>query len=147
MVVRPTHHEMILIEQSRHAYLSTASCAGTPHLIPICFAFDGQHFYSVIDRKPKRAIGKPLKRIRNIASNPRIALLLDHYEEDWRRLWYLLVLGSARVLQQDDSYTSALVLLKNKYSQYRQMDLDKSSIIRITPSRFINWSGDDIRLN
>ena len=147
MVARPTYDEMILIGKSRHAYLSTASYDGVPHLIPICFAFDGQYFYSAIDQKPKRAVGKPLKRVRNILSNPNVALLLDHYEEDWRRIWYLLVMGSAHVLAKDDSHTRAFELLEDKYCQYRAMDLVGSSIIRIIPSRFINWSGEDKRVN
>ena len=147
MVVIPTHDEMILIGKSRHAYLSTASSDGVPHLIPICFAFDGQYFYSAIDQKPKRAVGKPLKRVRNILSNPNVALLLDHYEEDWRRIWYLLVIGNAYVLEKDDSHTRAFELLEDKYYQYRAMDLVGSSIIRITPSRFINWSGEDKKVN
>ncbi len=140
MAAVPTPHQLRLIQRARNAHLATADGAAAPHLVPICFAYDGESFYSVIDQKPKRPTGRPLKRVRNIISNPQVALLLDHYEEDWRRLWYLLVLGGARLLERGDDQAAAVVLLRDKYPQYRKMDLDDGPVIKITPSRLVDWS-------
>ena len=125
------------------ARLATADAQGTPHLIPICFTYDGNHFYSVLDRKPKRASLANLKRVRNILSNPAVALVLDHYEEDWARLWYVLVTGTAQIIQYDgqegEEHQRAIALLRQKYPQYRDMDIDQNPVIKITPLRTTSW--------
>src|SRR4029077_19998998 len=84
------------VRAARVAHLATADASGQPLVIPICFAFDGKEFFSPIDEKPKRHTHP--KRLRNIAENPQVSLIIDHYEEDWRRLAYVLVRGRARVL-------------------------------------------------
>lgn len=78
---------------ARVAHLATAGPDGTPHNIPLCFWFDGANFYFAIDEKPKRRTGLELKRMRNIISNPRVALIIDYYEEDWASLAYVLIHG------------------------------------------------------
>src|SRR5262245_52959364 len=83
--------------RARVARLATAGKSGAPHAVPICFVFDGQMFYSALDRKPKRTTVNALQRVRNIAQSDRVALLIDHYAEDWRKLWYVLVRGRARM--------------------------------------------------
>jgi PPOX class probable F420-dependent enzyme len=127
------------VRAARIAHLATADAYGQPHVIPICFVFDGNCFYSPIDEKPKRTAIQQLKRIRNIRGNPKIALILDHYEEDWRNLAYLLVFGKARILLSGDKHRQAVRLLRRKYPQYRRMSVDKRPMISITPRSIVVW--------
>jgi PPOX class probable F420-dependent enzyme len=126
---------------ARVARMATADQGAAPHAIPICFWFDGARFYFAIDEKPKRATGGGLKRMRNIAQNPRVALIIDHYEEDWSQLAYVLVLGAARVVDDNEEYMLALRHLRDKYRQYRSMQLspDKNPIVRIEPDHAHVW--------
>ena len=110
-----------------------------PHLIPICFVFAGDHFYSVLDQKPKRTPVTQLKRVRNILSNPNVAVVLDHYEEDWNRLWYVLVRGSAQLIREGEEHRRATLMLREKYPQYLEMDIDDSPVIKITPEGITSW--------
>ena len=107
--------------------------------MPICFVFDGKHFYSPIDEKPKRTTPSKLKRLRNIAENPNVALVVDSYDEDWRKLGYVLVFGTARILQSGKKYHQTVKLLREKYRQYRAMAIDERPMIVITPKRIVSW--------
>lgn len=109
-------------------------------MIPVCYAFDGESIYSVLDAKPKSTPLRQLRRVRNILANPQVSLVVDHYEEDWSRLRYVLVLGEAGLLQEGEEWARAIVTLREKYPQYQEMDLDDSPVIKITPVRFIPWS-------
>ncbi len=126
-------------EGRRIAHLATADASGTPHVIPICYTLLGPHFYFVVDEKPKRRRG--LKRLRNIAENPRAALVFDEYAEDWSRLAYLLVQGRAVLVTDRDEYASALESLRRRYPQYRSMGLhfDQHPMVRITPEHLHLW--------
>lgn len=128
-----------LIRSARTAHLATSDNSGQPHVIPICYVFDGKHFYSPIDEKPKRAAPAKLKRLRNIRENPQVALVIDHYEEDWRKLGYVLVFGKARILQSGAKHRSAVKLLRRKYRQYRAMVIDERPMIVITAKRIVSW--------
>ena len=127
------------IKARRIAHLATSDPQGMPHLIPICFVFDGDHFYSVLDQKPKRTPVTQLKRVRNILSNPNVAVVLDHYEEDWNRLWYVLVRGSAQLIREGEEHRRATLMLREKYPQYLEMDIDDSPVIKITPEGITSW--------
>jgi len=129
------------IEAARIAHLATTSGAGEPHNIPLCFWFDGARFYFVIDEKPKRKTGTAIKRMRNIAENPRVALVIDHYDEDWRRLAYVLIHGLARIVDDAGEYARAIQHLRHKYAQYHAMLLtqEKNPAIRIDPERVHAW--------
>jgi PPOX class probable F420-dependent enzyme len=129
-----------LIRSARVAHLATADAHGQPHVIPICFVFDGKYFYSPIDEKPKRTAAQKLKRLKNIRENPQVALVIDHYEEDWRKLAYILVSGKARVLLSGAKHRKAVKLLRRKYPQYRKMRIDKLPMILIQPKRTTSWS-------
>ena len=130
-----------LTVDSRVARLATVDETGYPHVVPVCYATDGQAYYSAIDRKPKRTPPERLKRIRNIRANPRVALLIDHYEEDWRRLRFVLVQGRAELLQDGPEWETACGLLETKYPQYRAMPLAEAGLmIKITPERVVGWS-------
>ena len=131
--------EPSFVNSIRVARLATADSAGAPHVVPICFAYDGESFYSVLDQKPKRAPIERLKRVRNILSNPRVSLVLDHYDEDWSRLWYGLVMGTALLLRSGPEHGRAIRLLRRKYVQYEEMSIDASPVIRIDPERMTWW--------
>ena len=128
-----------LIRSARIAHLATADASGMPHVIPICFVFDGKNFYSPIDEKPKRAAPRKLKRLRNIAVNPQVAIVIDHYDENWANLAYILIRGKARVLASGANHRKAVKLLRRKYTQYRSMRIDRLPIIAIRPARTTSW--------
>jgi len=135
--VRLTNKAKSFIRAARVAHLATADARGQPLVIPICFAYDGKEFFSPIDEKPKRTTR--LKRLRNIAENPQVSLILDHYEEDWRRLAYVLVRGRARVLLRGKRHKRAVRLLRKKYFQYRRMAIADRPVIVITPRQLTCW--------
>ena len=128
-----------LLAIARIGHLATGDASGAPHVIPVCFAFDGHFIYSVLDQKPKRTSVNRLRRVRNIQANPKVALVVDYYEEDWARLWYILVRGEAELLEPGDEQASAVKLLREKYPQYRKMAIDQNPVIKITPTRVIAW--------
>jgi PPOX class probable F420-dependent enzyme len=144
--IRPTHTSTTLsdddrafAERHRVAHLATADATGVPHVIPICYALVDEAFYFVIDEKPKRS--RNLKRLRNIAANPRVALLIDDYDEDWTRLAYLLVQGRAAQVDSPTEYAAVLAALRARYSQYTAMALAfvTHPMVRITPLRTHRW--------
>ena len=137
-----TQAQTALLSAAPVGHLATADAAGRPHVIPVCFASDGRRIYSALDAKPKRGQPADLRRVRNIRANPRVSLVIDHYEPDWSKLWYLLVSGAADLIAAgDDEHTAAIALLRAKYPQYRAMALDDNPVIRITPQRAVGWTG------
>lgn len=123
------------------AHLATAGNDKQPHLIPFCYAYDGACFYFVVDQKPKRQTGKPLKRIQNLLENPQVALVIDDYADDWSQLAYVMVRGSAELVEDEAEYDRLLVLLRERYPQYREMELifGQNSMVRITPNKVNAW--------
>jgi PPOX class probable F420-dependent enzyme len=101
---------------ARVARLATTDADGRPHLVPIVFAIDGDTLYSAVDRKPKRS--RRLRRIENARARADVTVLVDHYEDDWSRLWWIRLRGSARVLDDGSERERALALLRDKYPQY-----------------------------
>ena len=103
---------------ARVARLATVEPDGRPHLVPICFAVDGDTLYSAVDAKPKRS--RDLRRLRNVRERPVATVLVDHYEEDWTRLWWARLRGPARVVAAGGAEEArAIALLVDKYPQYR----------------------------
>jgi PPOX class probable F420-dependent enzyme len=138
--LRLSPHALRLIRSARIAHLATADRFDQPHVVPICFAFDGKYFYSPIDEKPKRSAPTNLKRLRNIRENPQVSLVIDHYDENWGKLAYVLITGAARVMQRGQKHRRAVTLLRRKYSQYRTMAIDRRPMIAIKPKRITGWS-------
>ena len=136
-----TQRQTALLNETPIGHLATADVNGRPHVIPVCFACDGQRIYSVLDAKPKSGSLRNLRRVRNILANPQVSLVIDHYEADWSKLWYLLVHGRAELLEPCDEQAAAIALLRAKYPQYRGMDLDTNPVIKITPERATGWAG------
>ena len=126
---------------ARIGHLATADAAGVPHNVPLCFWFDGARFYFAIDEKPKRGRAMALRRMRNIAANPSVALVVDHYEEHWSNLAYVLIHGHASVVDDREEYLLALRSLRDKYPQYRAMALsiENNPVVRIDPTRVHVW--------
>ena len=125
---------------ARAGHLATADANGQPHVIPVCYVFDGQTIYSVLDAKPKTTPLRQLRRVRNILANPHVSLVVDHYEEDWTRLQYVMVTGDAELLESGEEWTRAIAILREKYPQYQSMDLGESPVIKITPVRLVPWT-------
>jgi PPOX class probable F420-dependent enzyme len=130
-----------LLYQSRIARLGTADRAGQPLVVPVCYVYDGRACFSAIDAKPKRVAARQLRRLRNIAENPRVSLTVDRYDEDWSRLCWVIVEGWADVLTEGAERAGAVDLLVSKYAQYRAMGLDRDSatVIRISAERTLFW--------
>ena len=127
----------------RVARLATSDSAGQPTVIPICYAFDGELLYVALDEKPKSVPDNELKRVRNIRGNPRVAVIVDHYSENWNELIYVLITGTAEIIApagNAQDHTRAVGLLREKYQQYRSMRLEERPIIKITPIRIKKWT-------
>jgi PPOX class probable F420-dependent enzyme len=128
------------LEGERIARLATLDAHRRPHVIPICFVWDGSVFYSAIDHKPKRLAPTRLARMKNIKETPHVALLVDQYDEDWTRLWYVLVRGEAALVSSRVERKRAIQRLRAKYPQYNESMLDDdASVLRITPVRVVAW--------
>lgn len=128
------------LRSARTGHLATADAKGRPLVVPVCFVFDGQAIYSVLDAKPKTTPLRQLRRVKNILANPQVSLVVDHYEEDWDKLQYILVSGDAELLESGEEWALAIAMLREKYPQYQAMDLDQNPVIKITPVRYSPWS-------
>jgi PPOX class probable F420-dependent enzyme len=106
------------VTRERVARLATTDPDGRPHLVPIVFALLGDTLYTAVDEKPKRS--RTLRRIENARERPEVTVLVDHYEDDWKRLWWVRLRGRARVLDGGEEAGRALVALTAKYEQYRE---------------------------
>lgn len=143
-------HADALLRHHRLGHLATADAGGEPSLVPVCYAYDGRAIYTAIDHKPKRREGAQLKRVRNILQNPRVAFLVDHYDEDWSQLYYVLVRGRAALVSDPQERQYALGLLEEKYVQYREAKLAQGEglVLRITLEQVRLWrwpSGEGAR--
>lgn len=125
------------LTSARVARLATTDPDGRPHLVPIVFVVDGNTLYSAVDRKPKRST--KLRRIENARARPDVTILVDHYDEDWRRLWWIRIRGLARVLDDGDERAHALALLQEKYPQYRN-EPPEGAVLAVDVSDVRSWS-------
>jgi PPOX class probable F420-dependent enzyme len=125
------------LAEARVARLATAGPDGRPHIVPIVFAHDDEHLYFAVDDKPKRS--RDLKRVRNIAGNERVSVLVDHYEDDWARLWWIRVDGAAHVLDHDADTQRAVDLLARKYAQYADKR-PQGPVVAIRIEHMTGWS-------
>ena len=123
---------------ARVAYLATVRTDERPHLVPIVFAIEGDALYSIADPKPKR--GLELLRFRNIAANPAVSLLVDAYDEDWQRLWWVRVDGVARVVDAGPERDLAIELLLARYPQYATWTTPFGAAMVVTVERWSSWS-------
>jgi PPOX class probable F420-dependent enzyme len=126
-----------LAADARVGRLATIDPDGRAHLVPICFALDGDLLYSAVDGKPKRS--RDLRRLRNIRERPVATVLVDHYEEDWSRLWWARLRGEARVLEDGPEFARAIELLTAKYAQYREAT-PAGPVIAVEVTEWRGWS-------
>jgi PPOX class probable F420-dependent enzyme len=134
---------LALIHEARVGRLATADRDGRPLVVPVCYVVDAGRLWSAIDAKPKRT--RNLRRLRNLAENPHVSLCLDLWDEDWTRLAYVIVEGTADVCEHGDDRRRAVDRLLDKYPQYRTMALDRDAgaVVRIAPRRIIAWRARD----
>ena len=126
------------LAQAQVAHLATAGMDGRPHVVPITFATDGETLYFAVDAKPKRTTN--LKRLQNIAANPAVSVLVDRYEDDWTRLWWVRVDGTARIVEDPAEWERAIDLLMKRYPQYRHTR-PQGPVVAISMDRLSGWSG------
>lgn len=124
------------VAQARVGRLATVTPEGRPHVVPVCFALAGGRIYTAVDAKPKSK--RALRRLENVRATGRASLLVDHYEEDWARLWWVRVDGSAEVIESE----AAIDVLAAKYEQYRAAR-PAGPVIAITPDRWRSWIPSD----
>jgi PPOX class probable F420-dependent enzyme len=101
--------------------------------VPVVYAYDGKHIWIALDEKRKSVQPMQLERVRNIQANPHVALLVDRYSEDWNKLAWVRVDGTARILLRGKAHDAAIRMLREKYPQYRKKN---EEICRARPSRF-----------
>jgi PPOX class probable F420-dependent enzyme len=132
---------LALLRDARVGRLATADAAGQPLVVPVCYVFDGARCYSAVDAKPKRT--RELRRLKNIAANPRVSLVVDVWDEDWSKLCWVMVEGRAEILERGEEFTRAIDALVAKYPQYRAMGLDRAegALVVLTPVRVLAWQG------
>ena len=123
---------------ARVAYLATVRTDERPHLVPIVFAIEGDALYSIADPKPKR--GLELLRFRNIAANPAVSLLVDEYDEDWGRLWWVRADGVAHLVSAGPQRDLTIDLLRAKYPQYATWTTPFGDAMVVTIERWSSWS-------
>ncbi|MBX9698875.1 MAG: TIGR03668 family PPOX class F420-dependent oxidoreductase [Acetobacteraceae bacterium] len=141
-----TPEQRRFIEGRRIGHLATADAAGVPQVVPVGFALsaDAASLYIGIDEKPKAGPATRLKRLRNIAANPAVAIVFDHYEEDWRHLGWVMLRGRAGILEADAAadaaeHADARRLLLARYPQYAAMALDRLPVIAIRIATVRAW--------
>ena len=130
------------LEAHRVGHLATAGADGAPHVVPVCYALDDHALYFVADAKPKRGAARDLLRLRNLRANPRAAVVVDAWAEDWTRLAFVLVRGPAHEVAEPRAHAEALRLLRARYPQYAAMPLDDPSdhpVVGIEPARVVIW--------
>jgi PPOX class probable F420-dependent enzyme len=129
------------LDAHRVAHLATADATGAPHVVPLCYARIGDRIYFVADEKPKKRGARALKRLANIAANPRVALVVDDYDDDWTRLAFLLVHLDAAIVADDAEYDEALAALQQRYAPYRRMALarERNPLVRLSVRSWHLW--------
>jgi len=127
------------ITAQRVGRLATADALGNPHVMPVCFAISNNTLYITIDEKPKRASARSLKRLRNIVDNPSTAFVADRYDEDWTQLAWVMLRGRADILADGAEHDRAQTLLRERYPQYRTMQLTELPVIALRIERVTTW--------
>jgi PPOX class probable F420-dependent enzyme len=127
---------------ARVARLATVRPDGRPHVVPVTFAAEADAVWSAIDHKPKRTTR--LQRLANIAANPAVSVIVDHYDEDWQTLWWVRADGTARIVEAGPERAEAVAHLQAKYAQYRQHP-PTGPVIAIAVDRWATWSAGSAR--
>ena len=132
--------ERAYLEAARVGRLATADADGRPHAVPVCFALDGDRIVTPIDEKPQSVPADGLRRSRDIRANPRVALIVDHYTEDWSELGWVGVRGTAtHRLPGESGHAGAVTALRGKYDQYADHALEGRPVVRIAVGSVRSW--------
>ena len=131
--------ERRFLAHQRIAHLATADGRGIPHVVPVCFAIFKRTLYITIDDKPKRVSGIALKRVRNIAENPVVAVVVDRYDEEWTRLGWVMLRGRAEILSGGMEHRDAQALLRSRYPQLTAMQIAEHPVIAVRIERVTSW--------
>ncbi len=134
-----TESERRFVERHRVAHLATADHDGVPHVVPVCYALSPDSLYITIDQKPKRGPAAALKRLRNIAENPAVAVVVDYYDEDWARLGWVMLQGRAEILNDGPEHDRAQALLRSRYPQLNAMQIAQHPVIAVRIERVTSW--------
>ncbi|HEX9528498.1 MAG TPA: TIGR03668 family PPOX class F420-dependent oxidoreductase [Streptosporangiaceae bacterium] len=126
-----------LLGSARVARLATSTTEGRPHIVPVTFAVNGDWLYSVVDAKPKTT--RDLRRLANIRADGRVAVLADHYDEDWDSLWWVRADGDAVILDDPAQLAGPVSLLASRYPQYREQP-PPGPVIAIAVRRWTGWA-------
>ena len=130
-----------LLSTARVAHLATSDQYARPHVVPVVFFWRHDVLYTPLDRKPKRDDDwHALRRVRNIETNGRVAVVVDRYDEDWSHLAWVMVEGVATILESGEERDAAAVMLREKYAQYETLSLDGRPIVRVAVERSAEWS-------
>ena len=125
------------IDGAMVARLATVGRDGRPHIVPITFALDDDTIYFAVDFKPKKTAD--LQRLRNIEANPSVSVLVDHYEDDWTKLWWVRVDGGARIVIDGAVFEKGIALLTQRYAPYRSVR-PVGPVVAIAVERMTGWS-------
>ncbi len=124
------------VTSARVARLATTRADGRPHIVPVCFALDGDTLVSVVDGKPKRSAN--LLRLANVRAHPAVTVLVDHYDDDWTQLWWVRVDGVAEVVVDGALHEDAIARLSAKYPQYETTP-PTGSVLLVAVTRVAWW--------
>jgi PPOX class probable F420-dependent enzyme len=131
--------ERLFLNNRKVAHLATADRDAIPHVVPVCFAIFNSTLYVTIDAKPKRNLGAPLKRLKNIAQNPTVAVIVDRYEEDWGQLGWVMLRGHAEMLIDGEEHDQAQALLRSRYPQLKGMQIAQLPVIAVRIASATSW--------
>jgi PPOX class probable F420-dependent enzyme len=131
--------ELRFLFTRRVGYLATADSRANPHVVPVCFTISHRTLYITIDEKPKRVAGSALKRVRNIARNPMVAIVVDRYDEDWTLLGWVMLRGRAEILSGGTEHDRAQALLRSRYRQLAAMQIAERLVIAVRLERVTSW--------
>lgn len=134
-----TEAERRFLGAHRVARFASLDGEGQPHVLPVCYALLGDSAYFTIDEKPKRVGAWRLKRMRNIVANPRVALVVDRYAEDWGRLGWVMLQGRADVLTDGDEHGRAQAALRARYPQLAPMAIEALPVVAIRIEQVKSW--------
>ena len=137
-----------IIDKARVARLATVDSECKPHLIPVVFVFDNYSYFIPIDEKTKRSRPEKLKRAKNIQQNSNVTLLIDDYNENWRKLYFIMIQGKASIIGGKQLEQNELLLLEkahkllfDKYLQYQKIGIGEY-VIMIIPQKIITWKNE-----
>lgn len=134
-----TEGERRFVEHHRVAHLATADRDGVPHVVPVCYALSSDRLYITVDQKPKRGPATALKRLRNVAENPAVAVVVDYYDDDWARLGWVMLRGHAEILNDGPEHDRAQALLRSRYPQLGAMEIARYPVIAVRIERVTSW--------